>query len=126
LDELNSGGHDVNLNGVNQTNDTLYELPEGMMGPVRLTDEEIANRMTNAGNKVKENIDFIKENGNISVNTARQFLSEAGIDPTGQFLSELDWKQLKQRQPQSPFVDGIESYNDYVNFHTIMLLEQAL
>lgn len=126
LDELNSGGSEFNLNGAKATNDTLYELPEGMEGPVRLKDEEIANIMSHGGNKAKENIAFIKENGITSEQTAKQLLSEAGIDPSGQLLPEQAWNQLKRQEPKSPFVDGIESYHDYLTFHTLMLLEQSL
>lgn len=140
LDELNSGGAEDNLNGVNQpnggaevnlngakpTNDTLYELPEGMQGPVRLTDEEIANIMPHGGNKAKENIAFIKENGITSEQTAKQLLSEAGIDPTGHIMAEQQWNQLKNTQPDDFRVNGIESYHDYLTFITLWLLEQSL
>lgn len=70
--------------------------------------------------------DEIKANGITSVETAKQRLSEFGIDPTGHIMSRLEWNQLKDTQPDDFRVNGIESYHDYLTFITLLLLEQSL
>ena len=69
--------------------------------------------------------DDIKANGITSVETAKQRLSEFGIDPTGHIMPEQQWNQLKKTQPDNIFANGIESYHDYLTFITLLLLEQS-
>lgn len=130
------------------TNDTRYELPEGMIGPVQRTDEEILSDIKNGSisgqsaiallselgidpteyifAEKQKAIDDIKANGIASVETAKQRLSEFGIDARGHIMDELSWKHLKDTQPDNVAVNGIKSYHDYLTFITLLLLEQSL
>lgn len=140
LDELNGDTETSDMvtggNGTTISNDAFdirdpiqeakhkyEELKKNGFEDVKFINSDV-QRDTNA--EKQKTFDEIKANGITSVETAKQRLSEFGIDPTGHIIPEQQWNQLKKTQPDNEFVNGIESYHDYLTFITLLLLEQSL